>query len=150
MEFTHLDKDGTARMVNVSEKKPVKRSARGAATIHLNPATIAAIRDRSLPKGDVLTVAKIAGINAAKRNAEIIPLCHTIILDQVDVDFVLHEDRIDIATVAVCVGRTGVELEALAAASGAALGIYDMCKAVDKSMRITDIVLVEKTKEPLV
>jgi cyclic pyranopterin phosphate synthase len=149
MEFTHLDRNGTARMVDVSPKAPMRRTARAQAVIVLQPRTIDAIREKALPKGDVLTVAKIAGVNAAKRNAEIIPLCHTIPLDLVDVDFQVEDDRIIISSVARCVGRTGVEMEALAAAAGAALGIYDMCKAVDKSMVITDVRLLEKTKEEL-
>ena len=149
MEFTHLDKDGTARMVDVSAKPPMKRVARASAVIHMDPATIDAIRDRALPKGDVLTVAKIAGINAAKRNGEIIPLCHPLPLDFADVEFDVQDECIRITASAGCIARTGVEMEALAAAAGAALGIYDMCKAVDKGMRITDISLLEKTKEPL-
>ena len=149
MEFTHLDKDGTARMVDVSAKPPMKRVARASAVIHMDRSTIDAIRDRALPKGDVLTVAKIAGINAAKRSAEIIPLCHPLSLDFADVEFEVRDRSILITASAGCIGRTGVEMEALAAASGAALGIYDMCKAVDKDMRITDITLLEKTKEPL-
>lgn len=115
----------------------------------LQPETIDAVREKALPKGDVLTVAKIAGVNAAKRNAEIIPLCHTLPLDLVDVDFQVMDDRIIIKSIARCTGRTGVEMEALAAAAGAALGIYDMCKAIDKSMTITDVRLLEKTKEEL-
>lgn len=149
MDFSHLDENGTARMVDVSAKPPMKRVARAAAVVRMDPSTIGAIRDKALPKGDVLTVAKIAGINAAKRNGEIIPLCHPLPLDLVDVDFSVGEDRIRITTVAACIGRTGVEMEALAAATGAALGIYDMCKAVDKGMEITDVRLIEKTKEPL-
>ncbi|MDF1567006.1 MAG: cyclic pyranopterin monophosphate synthase MoaC [Spirochaetaceae bacterium] len=149
VEFTHLDRNGTARMVDVSPKAPMRRTARAQAAIVLQPGTIDAIREKALPKGDVLTVAKIAGVNAAKKNAEIIPLCHTIPLDMVDVDFQVDDDRIIIKSVARCVGRTGVEMEALAAAVGAAMGIYDMCKAIDKSMVITDIRLLEKTKEEL-
>jgi cyclic pyranopterin phosphate synthase len=102
-----------------------------------------------MPKGDVLTVARLAGINAAKQTGMIIPLCHTVILDQVDISFELLETRIVIRSVSICAGRTGVEMEALSAVTGAALGIYDMCKSVDKSMLITNIALVEKTKKPL-
>ena len=149
MEFTHLDRNGTARMVDVSPKVPMRRTARAQAVIVLQPGTVDAIREKALPKGDVLTVAKIAGINAAKRNAEIIPLCHTLPLDLVDVDFQIMDDRIVIRSIARCVGRTGVEMEALAAAAGAAMGIYDMCKAIDKSMIINDVRLLEKTKEEL-
>ena len=149
MEFTHLDKDGTARMVDVSAKPPMKRTARATAEIILDPKTIKAIREKALPKGDVLTVAKIAGINAAKRNSEIIPLCHLLTLDHVDVSFTVADDRIRIESVVVCVGRTGAEMEALAAATGAALGIYDMCKAIDKGMEIASVRLLEKTKEPV-
>ena len=149
VDFTHMDKDGTARMVDVSDKPPMKRTARATAEILMDRATIEAIREKALPKGDVLTVAKIAGINAAKRNCEVIPLCHVLTLDPVDVSFAVSDDRIRMESVVVCVGRTGAEMEALAAAAGAALGIYDMCKAIDKSMEITSVRLLEKTKEPV-
>ena len=149
MDFTHLDADGSARMVDVSRKGVVRRTAVARGEVRLSPATIAAIRDKELPKGDVLTVAKIAGVNAAKQTGLLIPLCHPVILDQVDVSFEYFADRIEIESRAVCSGRTGVEMEALNAVAGAALGIYDMCKAVDKEMEISGIRLVSKVKEPL-
>lgn len=149
MEFTHLDSDGTARMVDVSAKRPTKRTARATAEIVMDKKTVQAILDRALPKGDVLTVAKMAGINAAKHNGTVIPLCHVLTLDLVDISFTILEDRIRAESVVVCTGRTGAEMEALAAAVGATLGIYDMCKAVDKGMRIGEVRLLEKTKEAI-
>ncbi len=136
-------------MVNVAAKPIVKRTAVAAGKIWLAPATIEAIRDERMPKGDVLTVAKIAGITAAKQTGHTIPLCHTVILDQVDVEFQVADDHIQIQATAICAGRTGVEMEALSAVCGAALGIYDMCKAVDKQMSIGEIKLLEKTKTPI-
>jgi cyclic pyranopterin phosphate synthase len=149
MEFSHLDASGAARMVDVSSKPQMKRTACATAEIVLDPATVQSIREKALPKGDVLAVAKIAGINAAKHNSAVIPLCHPLTLDHVDVAFTVLDDRIRAESVVVCIGRTGAEMEALAAASGAALGIYDMCKAVDKTMEIASVRLVRKTKEPL-
>lgn len=149
MEFTHLDSKGNARMVDVSPKSVVRRTAVARGEIRLSEDTVRAILDSELPKGDVLTVAKIAGINAAKQAGNIIPLCHPVILDQVDVTFEVLNDRIIIESTAICAGRTGVEMEALSAVSGAALGIYDMCKAVDKNMSISEITLVKKLKEPM-
>lgn len=136
-------------MVDVSPKRVVRRTAVARGEIRLSVETVKAILDSELPKGDVLTVAKIAGINAAKQAGSIIPLCHPVILDQVDVTFKVLDDRIIIESTAICAGRTGVEMEALSAVSGAALGIYDMCKAVDKGMSISEITLVKKTKEPM-
>ncbi len=149
MDFSHLDSKGRARMVDVSAKDIVRRTAIARGEILLNSETIKAIKDRKLPKGDVLTVAMVAGINAAKKTGSVIPLCHPVILDQVDVTFEIRDERIIIESTAVCAGRTGVEMEALSAVSGAALGIYDMCKAVDKKMSISDIRLVKKLKEPM-
>lgn len=150
MEFSHLDDSGKARMVDVSSKPVVKRTALAGGYIKLAPETIKAISDQQIPKGDVLTVAKMAGISAAKQTGHTIPLCHPVILDQVDVEFEVKEDRILIQATAICAGRTGVEMEALSAVSGAALGIYDMCKAVDKEMEISAIRLIKKTKETIV
>lgn len=112
----------------------------------MDPGTVRMIREGLVQKGDVLAVARIAGITAAKKTYELIPLCHQVAIDHVGVDFRIREDGVDIESTASCTGRTGIEMEALSAVSGAALAIYDMCKAVDKSMRITDIVLAEKTK----
>ena len=144
--LTHLDTSGTARMVNVGRKPPQHRRAVATATLVCQPATIRALRQQALPKGDVLTVAQIAGIQAAKRTAELIPLCHPLALTHVAVEFQVRRDRIEITGSAETTGPTGVEMEALTAVSVAALTLYDMCKAVDKTMRIEGIRLLEKTK----
>ena len=149
MEFSHLDAGGNARMVDVSDKEIVRRKARASGMIRLSDETIRAIRDDEVSKGDVLTVANIAGIQAAKRTAAIIPLCHPLILDKIGLEFEYAPGGIAITSTVVCTGRTGVEMEALTAVSAAALAIYDMCKAVDSGMVISDIGLIEKTKEPL-
>ncbi len=143
--FSHLDATGTARMVDVSEKAETRRTARAAGRVRLADATRALVEARALPKGDVFTVARIAGILAAKRTAETIPLCHPLPLSDVQVDLSLDETGVAIVATAVCVGRTGVEMEALAAVTGAALTIYDMCKAADKNMVIENVRLLEKT-----
>ncbi len=146
-ELSHIDEAGSARMVDVSGKPAVKRTARASAKVMVSPETIEKIRKGLLKKGDVLAVARVAGINAAKKTYEMIPLCHAIRIDSVTVEFELLADCVVITTCAICTDRTGIEMEALSAASGAALTVYDMCKAVDKEMRITDVHLVEKTKE---
>jgi len=135
-------------MVDVSAKPPVRRDARASGRIHLTPETLEIIASGEMKKGDVFAVARIAGIQAAKRTVELIPLCHQIALSHVSVDFEIEADGVAIRSHASCTDRTGVEMEALTAVSVAALTIYDMCKAVDSSMRITDIVLEEKTKGP--
>lgn len=150
MDFSHLDEQGNARMVDVSPKNVVKRTARAAGFIKLQTATLDRIRDKTIPKGDIFTTAKIAGIMAAKRTSDIIPLCHPVIIDSVDLAFTILDDRVAIESTAVCRGRTGIEMEALSAVSSAALTIYDMCKAVDKSMEIGGIHLIDKKKEPLI
>jgi cyclic pyranopterin phosphate synthase len=144
--LTHVDDQGKARMVDVSGKERVRRTARACGSIVLAPETLRLIRDNLVEKGDVLAVARVAGIAAAKRTAELIPLCHNIAIDQVSVDFRLGDGRIEIESRAVCTDKTGIEMEALTAVSVAALTIYDMCKAVDKGMRIEEIRLLEKTK----
>ncbi|UCF98167.1 MAG: cyclic pyranopterin monophosphate synthase MoaC [Spirochaetaceae bacterium] len=146
-DFSHLDEAGKARMVDVSAKQKVRRSARAAGAIFLSPATLQAIRQNLIEKGDVLATARIAGITAAKRTAELIPLCHNIAIDWLDVQFELHEELIEIRSTAVCTDKTGIEMEALTAVTVAALTIYDMCKAVDDGMRIGEIRLLEKTKK---
>ncbi len=146
MEFTHLDDKGRAVMVDVSSKPPVRRTARAAGRVAMLPATVQRLRDATLAKGDALAVARVAGIAAAKRTADLIPLCHAIRIDQVGVDFTLSEDGVEVEAHAVCTDRTGIEMEVLTAVSVAALTIYDMCKAVDATMRITDVRLLEKTK----
>ncbi len=147
MQFSHVDEQGNARMVDISHKRPVKRTARAFGRIFLQPETVQLIRDNMIKKGDVLGVARVAGIMGAKHTSDLIPLCHNISIDQVAVDFEVLEDSIEIRSTAVCTDKTGIEMEALAAVAIAALTIYDMCKAVDKSMKISDIHLVEKTKE---
>ncbi len=150
MKLTHIDQDGKARMVDVGDKPMQQRTAVARGFIAVQPATLQLIRDNGLKKGDVLTVAEIAGIQAAKRTAELIPLCHSLQLSKVSVETVLHDlhDRqgVEVRATAKCQGQTGVEMEALTAASVALLTIYDMCKAVDKEMVIENIHLVEKKK----
>lgn len=146
-DFSHLGSDGRARMVDVGHKPVQTRVAVAEGFLRCAPATINALRDRAIPKGDVLTVAKIAGIQAAKQTASLIPLCHTLPLDSVEVRFTLRDDGVAIETEARTQARIGVEMEALTAASIAALTIYDMCKAVDKAMEIGPIRLVSKVKE---
>jgi cyclic pyranopterin phosphate synthase len=142
-----VDESGEARMVDVGGKTPTARVARVGARVWMAPETLRLLEEQALPKGDVLTVAKVAGIMAAKRTSEIIPLCHPISLTQVDLSFTIVRDeaRIDIECVTRTEDRTGVEMEALIGASVAATTIYDMCKAVDRGMIIGDIRLLEKT-----
>jgi cyclic pyranopterin phosphate synthase len=146
-EFSHVDEQGRARMVDVSAKPPVQRLARASGTIILSGETIALIAANNIKKGDVLAVAQLAGIQAAKRTSDLIPLCHPLQLSQVDVQLELTQTGVRVVSTVRCVDRTGVEMEALTAASVALLTIYDMCKAVDKNMRISDIQLEEKRKD---
>ena len=145
--LTHLAADGTARMVDVSGKPEQLRTATASGKIFLRPETLALIRQDGIAKGNVLGVARIAGIQAAKRTSELIPLCHTLLLQQVEVNFEVQEDAIWIGCEVRTIGRTGAEMEALTGVSVAALTVYDMCKAVDKSMRIGELTLDRKTKE---
>lgn len=145
MDFTHFNDQGRARMVDVSEKSPTLRTATAAGTVHMQPSTLEAIRTGGVPKGDVLAVAQVAGIMAAKRTSDIVPMCHPLALTGVDVRFTLHEASIDIEATARCKGETGVEMEALHAVCAAALTIYDMCKALEKGMVIGDVRLIAKT-----
>jgi len=145
--FTHLDAEGTARMVDVGHKPLQRRRAVAVGSILLAPDTLALLKKNALPKGDVLTVARIAAIQAAKRTDSLIPLCHSLPLENVTVDFTVEADGVRISCTASTTAKTGVEMEALTAVSIAALTIYDMCKAVDKNMRILDIHLEEKIKE---
>lgn len=144
--LTHLDEHGHAAMVDVGDKAITTRTAIAQGEVHLQPATLAAIRDGNVPKGDVLAAARIAGIMAAKRTPDLIPLCHTLLLSKVAVDFTIDEaaSRVVITATVRCQGQTGVEMEALTAVSVAALTIYDMAKALEKTMTITNIGLVEK------
>mgnify|MGYP000474707860 CR=1 FL=1 len=146
-DFSHLNAAGAARMVNVGAKPVQARRAVATGRLVCAPATIRALRRRALPKGDVLTVAQIAGIQAAKRTAELIPLCHPLPLTHVAVDFRVKRDRIEIECVAETCAPTGVEMEALTGVAVAALTLYDMCKAVDRTMRLEAVHLVEKTKQ---
>jgi len=146
MDLSHLDETGKAVMVDVSAKPRVRREARAMGRILMAAETLRLLRANLLKKGDALAVARVAGITAAKRTAELIPLCHNIRIDQVSVDFTLGEDFVEIAAGAVCTESTGIEMEALTAVAVAALTLYDMCKAADKGMRITDIRLVSKSK----
>lgn len=145
--FSHLDESGSARMVNVGHKPLQRRRAVAAGKLLCAPATISALKKNALPKGDVLTVAQIAGIQAAKKTGELIPLCHPLGLSHVEVHFKVQRDGIEIVCAAETVSQTGVEMEALTGVSVAALTLYDMCKAVDKTMRIDGIRVVEKVKE---
>jgi cyclic pyranopterin phosphate synthase len=145
--FSHLDERGTARMVNVGAKPVQRRRAVATATLVCQPATLRALRARALPKGDVLAVANVAGIQAAKRTGELIPLCHPLPLDHVALAFRLRSDAIAITCTVETRARTGVEMEALTGASVAALTLYDMCKAVDKTMRIENLRVLEKVKQ---
>jgi len=144
--LTHLDEHGAARMVDVSAKQPTRREALAAGEVHMQPETLALIQAGGVPKGDVLAVARIAGIMAAKRTPELIPLCHPLPLTGVTVDFEFDEQHaaIHITARVRCTGITGVEMEALTAVSVAALTIYDMAKAVDRSMAIQNVRLLEK------
>jgi cyclic pyranopterin phosphate synthase len=145
-DFSHLDPTGGARMVDVGAKPDQQRVAVAEGRLTCSPKTIELLRVRALPKGDVLTVAKVAGIQAAKKTAQLIPLCHPLALSHVDVEFAVAGDGIDIRATARLTGKTGVEMEALTAVSVAALTLYDMCKAVDKGMSIGGIRVLEKTK----
>lgn len=145
-QLTHLDERGQAAMVDVGDKADSRREAVAQAVITMQPATLAAIRDGDLPKGDVLAAARIAGIMAAKRTPDLIPLCHTLLLTKVAVEFALDEEasQVNITATVACRGQTGVEMEALTAASVAALTIYDMAKALEKGMVIGPVQLVQK------
>jgi len=132
-------------MVDISEKQDSKRTARARATISMAKETIVALQQGDVPKGDVFAVARVAGIQAAKRTGDIIPLCHPLMLSSVKVEFEISDDKVEIEAEVTTVGRTGVEMEALTACSVSALTIYDMCKSLDKRMEITDLALLQKT-----
>ena len=145
--LTHLAEDGSARMVDVGWKPVTDRMAQACGYVVMEPATLALIRDGLMKKGDVLTIAQLAGIMGAKKTSELIPLCHPLPLNKVDVQLDLEEDesRVRIITTATTSGKTGVEMEALTAVSVAALTVYDMCKAVDRAVRIDGVRLLRKT-----
>ena len=146
-EFTHFNEQGRAKMVDVGEKPLSRRTAVAAGRILVNAETFALIRSGGMKKGDVLTVAQIAGVMGAKRTPDLIPMCHPILMDGIDLALSLDEARcsVEITATVSCDGRTGVEMEALTAVSAAALTVYDMCKAGQKDMVITDLRLVKKT-----
>lgn len=144
MKPTHLDDSGAAHMVDVGAKPATQRRAVAAGRIAMTPEALAAIRSGDAPKGDVLSTARIAGIMAAKRTADLIPLCHPLALTRVAVDFAWEDQGIAVTATAATTGPTGVEMEALTAASVTLLTLYDMAKALDRTMRITDIRLIEK------
>lgn len=147
MSLTHLNDRGEARMVDISDKSASVREAKAAAWVQMQPATLAAILEGGIPKGDVLATARIAGIQAAKLTSQLIPLCHPLALSSVTVDFEtdIAASRLHIRTACKLTGKTGVEMEALTAASVAALTIYDMCKALEKGMVIGGVCLLEKS-----
>ena len=144
-EFTHMDSQGRARMVDVGGKAETQRVAVASATLHTREDVVTAVAEQRLAKGDVLAVARVAGIMAAKRCADLIPLCHPLSLDAIEIEFALAADSISVRSVVKCSGKTGVEMEALTAASIAALCIYDMCKSMDRAMRISNVQLEEKS-----
>ena len=143
-ELTHLDEQGKARMVDVGAKADTRRVAIAEGRITMSAEALSAIRDGAVPKGDVLAAARIAGIMAAKKTADLIPLCHPLSLDAATVDFAFEESAVRVTASASLSGKTGVEMEALTAASVALLTIYDMAKAVDKGMVISGLRLIEK------
>jgi cyclic pyranopterin phosphate synthase len=146
-DFSHIDGKGRIRMVDVSGKPVVRRIAVARGFIACSPETVRALREGTLGKGEALAAARVAGIAAAKRTSDLIPLCHPLPIDDVRVDLAVEDDGVAIETAITCTARTGVEMEALTAAAVTALTLYDMCKAVDKAMRIGPIELVSKTKE---
>ena len=146
-DFTHFNEQGRAKMVDVGEKPVSVRTAVAAGRVLVNPETFALIRSGGMKKGDVLTVAQVAGVMGAKRTPELIPMCHPILIDGIDLDLRLDEEHcaVEIRATVSCAGRTGVEMEAITAVSTAALTVYDMCKAVQKDMVISDIRLLRKS-----
>lgn len=147
MDFTHINDEGRARMVDVSEKADTERVAEARAVVRMQPETLEAIRSGGVKKGDVLAVAQVAGIMAAKQTSSLIPMCHPLILTSVDISFDLDQDnnRIIIHSRVKTTGKTGVEMEAMTAAAVAALTIYDMAKAIDRWMVIEEVLLLEKS-----
>ncbi len=144
--FSHMDTSGEARMVDVGGKPVIPRHAMATGSLHCDAATVDLLKRQALPKGDVLAVARVAGIQAAKHTSDLIPMCHQLPLESVSIEFFVHETRIDIQASVKTTARTGVEMEALTAVSIAALTLYDMMKAVDKSMRIEAVTVTVKTK----
>jgi cyclic pyranopterin phosphate synthase len=143
--LTHLDENGAARMVDVGGKAETVRSATAKGRIAMSDEALKAVREGDVPKGDVIAAARIAGIMAAKRTAELIPLCHPLALDAVEIEFAIDSDGVEVSATASLTGRTGVEMEAMTACCVALLTMYDMAKALDKAMTIGDVRLIEKT-----
>jgi cyclic pyranopterin monophosphate synthase len=145
-KLTHIDKQGRVKMVDVTEKPSSQRKAIARGSVHMKPETLRLIVDKKIPKGDVLCVARVAGISAAKKTGDLIPMCHPLNITAVNIDLTpdSRKNKIDIQAEVKVTGHTGVEMEALNAVSIASLTIYDMCKAVDKEMVISDIMLIEK------
>ncbi len=147
MGSSHFTGKGKAIMVDISGKRPVKRYAEATALVRMAPKTIRMIQKQLIPKGDVLAVAKVAGIMAAKKTSEIIPLCHPIGIENISITFGLNKNAVVIHSKAICTEKTGIEMESLLASAVAAMTIYDMCKGVDSNIRIENVRLVRKTKE---
>ncbi len=148
-QLSHINKEGKANMVDVGYKPDQERTAKASGKILLQPETIKLINENLIKKGDVLSIAEIAGIQAAKETSRLIPLCHTLMLNKVEVKTTVHKDGVWVKSLVKCTGKTGVEMEALTAVNIALLTIYDMCKAVDKQMTLTDIKLDYKEKSTL-
>ncbi len=148
-QLSHIDTDGKAKMVDVAAKAIQKRTAKASGHIRLSEQTRLLIKENSMKKGDVLTIAEIAGIQGAKRTSDLIPLCHPLQITKVGVKATLDEEGVQVHCETRCIGQTGIEMEALTGVNIALLTIYDMCKAVDKSMEIHSVKLLSKTKEDL-
>ncbi len=148
-KLSHVDDKGKANMVDVGAKADQKRIAKATGHITLKPETIKLVQDNSMKKGDVLTISEIAGIQGGKKTSELIPLCHPLQITKIDVKAIVDNTGVRINSEARCVGKTGIEMEALIAVTTALLTVYDMCKAVDKEMNIDEVKLIEKTKEDI-
>ncbi|HAF28910.1 MAG TPA: cyclic pyranopterin monophosphate synthase MoaC [Bacteroidales bacterium] len=148
-KLSHVDEKGKANMVDVGAKPDQNRVAKATGHITLNQETIRLIKDNSMKKGDVLTIAEIAGIQGGKKTSELIPLCHPLQITKLDVKATIDETGVRVNSEARCVGKTGIEMEALTAVSVALLTVYDMCKAVDKNMNLDEVKLIEKTKKDI-
>ena len=146
-KFSHLDEEGAARMVDVGGKDVIRRTATATGRVLMSPETVELLHEKALPKGDALNTARIAGVMAAKRTPDLIPLCHGVNLTAIDLEFTVKDEEVEILATARASDRTGVEMEALTAVSVAALTVYDMCKAVDKRMVIEGVRLLDKTKQ---
>jgi len=149
-KLSHTDEQGKANMVDVGHKPDQLRTAQAEGFIRLQPDTVQLIRENQMKKGDVLTIAEIAGIQGGKKTSELIPLCHPLAITKLDVKTELTDNGVKVNSLARCTGKTGIEMEALTAVNIALLTVYDMCKAVDKQMEITSVKLIEKTKRDIV